>query len=158
MTKQQTFNIQYSKLSSCGFTIVELLLVVAIFFVVAGFAPVLYNRFFLQDAVAEAADRVAGSLRNAQGFSLAGKGSLPWGVALNGNSIILFQGNSFATRNTALDRRIAIPSAVSISGLTETVFARVSGVPTTPLTISLTAPGGISRSVTMNSLGVVSRE
>ncbi|QQS15464.1 MAG: prepilin-type N-terminal cleavage/methylation domain-containing protein [Candidatus Moraniibacteriota bacterium] len=158
MAKCQIFNIRYPKSSSQGFTIIELLLVVAIFFAVAGFAPAFYNRFFLQDAVVEAADRIAGSLRNAQGFSLAGKGSLPWGVALNGNAVVLFQGNSFATRNTALDRQIALPSSVSISGLSETVFARVSGMPTAPLTISLTASGGVSRSVLMNSLGVVSRE
>ena len=146
-------------MASRGFTVIELLLVVAIFFVIAGFAPAFYGRFFLQDAVAEAADRVAGSLRNAQGYSLAGKGSLPWGVALNGNVVVLFQGNSFATRNTALDRQVALPSSVSISGLNETVFARVSGVPTAPLAVSLTASsGGISRRVTMNALGVVSRE
>ena len=142
---------------SRGFTVIELLLVMAIFFIIAGFAPAFYTRFLSQDAVSETADRVAGALRNAQGYSLAGKGNFPWGVALSGNAIVLFQGNSFATRNAALDRRVAVPSSVSVSGLNETVFARVSGIPTAPLTISLTASGGALRTVSMNALGVVSR-
>ena len=143
---------------SRGFTVIELLLVMAIFFIIAGFAPTFYGRFLSQDAVSETADRVAGALRNAQGYSLAGKGSLPWGVAVNSGTLVLFQGNSFATRNAALDRRVAVPSSVLVSGLNETIFARVSGVPTAPLTISLTASGGASRTVTMNVLGVVSRK
>lgn len=145
-------------MASRGFTVIEFLLVVAIFFVIAGFAPAFYTRFLSQDAVSEATDRLAGSLRNAQGYSLAGKGSLPWGVALSGNSLVLFQGTSFATRNAALDRRVAVPPSVSVSGLSETVFARVSGIPTAPLTVSLTASGGVSRTLVMNALGVVSRE
>lgn len=143
---------------SRGFTVIELLLVVAIFFVIAGFAPAFYSRILSQDAVAETSDRLAGALRNAQGYSLAGKGSLPWGVALSDNSFVLFQGASFATRNTALDRRVVIPSSVSISGLSETVFARVSGIPTAPLTVSFTASGGVSRTLVMTALGVVNRE
>ena len=143
---------------SRGFTVIELLLVMAIFFIIAGFAPTFYGRFLSQDAVSETADRVAGALRNAQGYSLAGKGSLPWGVTLSGGALVLFQGSSFATRNAALDRRVAVPSSVSVSGLNETVFARVSGMPTAPLAISLTTSSGASRTVTMNALGVVSRK
>ena len=158
MTQYSASTIQYPRVSSRGFTVVELLIVVAMFSLIAGFAPAFYSRFLSQDAVAETADRLAGSLRNAQGYSLAGKGNLPWGVALNGGALVLFQGNSFATRNAALDRRVAVPSSVSVSGFSETVFARVSGVPTAPLTVLLTASGGASRTVTMNVLGVVSRK
>lgn len=143
---------------SRGFTLIEFMLVMALFLILAGMAPAFYSRFLLQDAVAETADRLAFSLRNAQGFALSGKEGTPWGVAISGDSIVLFSGTSFATRNAALDRRVAVPSAVTIGGFTETVFSRVTGMPTAPLTISLTASGGASRTVVMNSFGVVSRQ
>lgn len=145
-------------MSSRGFTLIEFMLVVALFLVLAGMAPSFYSRFLLQNAVSDTADRLAFSFRTAQGYALSGKGSAPWGVALNGNSIVLFRGANFATRNSALDRRVSVPANVSISGFTETSFSRVSGIPTAPLLVSITASGGASRTVTVNALGVVSRE
>ena len=143
---------------SRGFTVIELMLVVALFLALAGLAPAFYGRFLLQDAVAETADRLALSLRNAEGYALAGKGNAPWGVAINGNSIVLFSGATFATRTIALDRKVAVPSNVVIGGFTETTFARVSGTPTAAATATITASGGASRTVVVNALGVVSRQ
>lgn len=145
-------------MSSRGFTVIEFLLVMAIFFVIAGAAPAFYSRFFFQDAVSETAERLAGSLRSAQGLALTGKGGAPWGVSINDGSIIVFRGTSFAMRNSALDRKVSIPSSVLIAGFTETVFARVTGLPVAPATISITALGGATRTLVLNAQGVVSRQ
>ncbi len=145
-------------MNSRGFTIIEFILMVAIFLMLAGMAPAFYGRFLLQDAVAETADRLAFSLRSAQGYALSGKEGAPWGVALDGSSIVLFRGASFATRDPVFDRKVSVPASVSIGGFTETVFARVSGAPDAPIVASITASGGVSRTIRMNALGVVGRE
>lgn len=144
--------------SSRGFTLIEFLLTVGIFLTLAGMAPAFYSRFVLQDAVAETADRLAFSLRNASGFSLAGKDDSSWGVAIDGTEIVLFRGANFATRDASADRRVSIPSTVAITGFTETTFARVSGAPSASATVSITASGGAARTVRLNEFGVVSRE
>ena len=141
-----------------GFTFIEFLLTVGIVLALASLASPFSGRFLLQDAVAETADRLALSLRNAQGFSLSGKDSSRWGVMIDGNSIVLFRGPSFAGRDISADRRIAIPQNVIVSGFSETVFDPVSGAPTTPLSISVGAVGATSRTVVLNSFGAVSRQ
>lgn len=157
MTQQSPFIIHHSSLYSRGFTLIEFMLAVAILLILAGTAPVFYSRFLLQDAALEAADRLAFSLRNAQGYALSGKGGAPWGVAISGGDIVLFRGASFAARTPALDRRVSLPANVSVGGFSETVFARVSGIPNAPATITITASGGVSRSLVLNAAGVVSR-
>jgi hypothetical protein len=112
----------------------------------------------VQNYVAEVSDRLAFSLRSAQGYALSGKGGDSWGVAIDGTDIVVFRGESFALRDAGSERRTAIPSSVSIVGFSETIFAPNTGIPSASGIVSITSSGGVERRVVWNDLGILDRE
>lgn len=130
----------------------------ALFLVLAGMSSVFYGQFLLDNAVAETENRIVSFARTAQGYAIAGKSGLPWGIAQSGGKLFLFQGNSFAARNTALDRTTSIPSNVAINTLSEITFQPVSGTPSTTPTITLVATNGTTRTLVVNTVGVLGRQ
>jgi hypothetical protein len=77
-----------------------------------------------------------------------------WGVAYQSSKIILFQGASYTSRNPAFDEVFAVSPSVNISGLTEVVFQRKTGLPQTTPTITISSIG-TTKVITINSQGVV---
>jgi prepilin-type N-terminal cleavage/methylation domain-containing protein len=147
-----------------GFTLIELLLTVSIISVIGILSTGFYSRFLLQNAVANTSDQLIADLRKAQMYSMTGKYNLTnttWGVRYGSNTITLFLGSSYATRNSAFDETFTVNPSVTISGFTELVFAKTTGLPTggnpsnTP-TIVISG-GSSSKTVTVNSLGIASR-
>lgn len=140
-----------------GFTIIELILVVAIMLTLSVMAPVFYSRFLLQNAVANTVDQFTGSFRKAQTYSMMGKQGSAWSVNYSSNAITLYKGTSFASRDSSFDEKFSVNSSVSVSGITDVSFARFSGLPN-PSTSSITvSSGNNSKNITINSQGVVSR-
>jgi len=140
-----------------GFTLIELILVVAIVSFIAVLSSPFYARFLVQNAVDNTTDQLTGSLRKGQVYSMMGKQGSPWSVNFSSNTITLYKGTSFASRDASFDEKFSVNSAVSINGTTDISFARVSGLPT-PATATITiSSGSNSKTVTMNAQGVVSR-
>ncbi len=147
-----------------GFTLIELLLTVSIISVIGILSTGFYSRFLLQNAVANTSDQLIADLRKAQMYSMTGKYNLTnttWGVRYGSNTITLFLGSSYATRNSAFDETFTVSPSVTISGFTELVFAKTTGLPTggnpsnTP-TIVISG-GSSSKTITVNSQGIASR-
>lgn len=140
-----------------GFTIIELILVIAIISTVALLSSPFYSRFLLQNAVDNTVDQLSGSLRKAQVYSMMGKQSSAWSVNFSSNTITLYKGASFVARNPAFDEKFSVNPNVTISGMTDISYAKVTGLPT-PTTATITISSGAnSKTVTINSQGVVSR-
>lgn len=135
-----------------GFTLIELLVVIAIVLVLAGMSPVIFSRLLLQNSVSNVADYLKINLRNAQTYSMSGKLGTRWGVALDNGKLVVFSGNSYATRDTGLDQSMNIDTNIVISGLTEVVFNEQTGTPSSSLNISLVA-GENNRSIILNAEG-----
>ncbi|MEK7573852.1 MAG: prepilin-type N-terminal cleavage/methylation domain-containing protein [Patescibacteria group bacterium] len=134
-----------------GFTLIELLLVISIMLTVGSFSVVFFSRFLTQNAVANTQDRLLGQLRKAQMYAMMGKQNGNWGVRFGSNTITLFlQGNS------AFDEKFTENATISISGFSEIVFTKTTGLPSTTGTYTI-AGNDSSRQVTVNSQGVVSR-
>ena len=147
-----------------GFTLLELLLTVAIISIIGIMSTGFYSRFFLQNAVSNTADQLTADFRKAQMYSMTGKYNLTnttWGVRYDSNTITLFLGSSYATRNTAFDEKFTVHPSVTVNGFTEIVFAKTTGLPTggdpsnTP-TIVISG-GNTSKTITLNAQGVASR-
>jgi hypothetical protein len=85
---------------------------------------------------------------------MTGKNNSEWGVAVNDGKIILFQGGSFASRDQNFDEKFAIHSSVTISGMDEVVFARMTGRPDNQSMITISG-NGVTENITMNSEGVL---
>lgn len=139
-----------------GFTLIELLVTISIMAILATATSVVYSRFLVQSAVGITADQIAEDLRTAQFNTIQGRQAGSWGVRYASSTLTLFQGTSYASRNTALDQLYKTNTALSIVGLNETVFARVTGFPSVTSTIVITGSNS-SQTITVNSNGVVSR-
>lgn len=140
-----------------GFTLVEILLVITIMLTLSVPTAAFYGRFLTQNAVSNTVDQIAGSLRKAQTYAMAGKnGSSNWGVNFGAKTITLYSGNSYVTRTPALDEKFSVNTNVSVVGLTDLNFTRVTGIPASSPTITVSG-GNTSKTISINSQGVVSR-
>ncbi|MEK7559217.1 MAG: prepilin-type N-terminal cleavage/methylation domain-containing protein [Patescibacteria group bacterium] len=134
-----------------GFTLIELLLVISIILTIGSFSVVFFSRFLTQNAVANTQDRLLGQLRKAQMYAMMGKQNGNWGVRFGSNTITLFlQGNS------AFDEKFTENATISISGFSEIVFTKTTGLPSTTGTYTVIGNDS-SKQVIVNSQGVVSR-
>lgn len=138
-----------------GFTLIELLLTVTLLALVGGIGVPVYNSFQNRNTLDLAAAAYASSLRRAQAQAQGVVGDSAWGVRVESGSIILFKGNSFATRDTTYDEVFSIPTSISIAGQQESVFTKFTGMPQSAGSLTLTSANNDSKSVTMNVKGMV---
>lgn len=143
----------YSELSK-GFTLLELLLSVAIIGLLAGLSLPVYRTLLSKNDLDITAAVTASSLQRAQTLSQAVDTDTTWGVNVQNNNIVIFKGASFAARDTTFDETFSVPVSISIGGTTEIVFAKLTGLPQTTGTVSLSSESD-SRSVTINAKGMV---
>lgn len=139
-----------------GFTFIELLLVISITLIIGSYSAVFFSRFISQNAVSNTQDQLTNQLRKAQLYAMMSKQNSNWGVNFSSNTITLYQGNSFATRNTAFDEVFTVNNSVTVSGLSDTNFARMTGIPNTTSSVTVSGTGG-SKTITVNSQGVVNK-
>lgn len=144
--------------NAAGFTFIEVILVVSLVLILGGMSTAFGSRFFIQNAVANASDQMAGDLRKAQINSMMGKGDNNWGVNYSSNTITLYKGTSFASKIAGFDETFSVPAGVTITsnGATDVNFARGTGKPNSAPTFTITGSGE-SRTVTINSQGMVTR-
>ena len=137
-----------------GFTLIEVMLTLALVSILASLSFPLSGYFLSPQEVAVVRDELQGSLSKAQLYSMTGKNGALFGVAVHDQAIVLFQGNSFATRDQAFDEVFPLHPRVTVSGLTEVVFARVTGEPDTEPTMTI-AGNDTTETVTMNAEGIL---
>lgn len=142
--KQQRFS---------GFTLIELLLVMGLFAVVIGLSTPVAIGFLTRNDLSQTTVQAKSMLRRSAQLAMQGEQDSAWGVRFASGAVTLFAGNSYATRNTAFDEVLTVPSTITASGVTETVFQKLSGLPAPIGVITLTSPAG-TRSITINSEGM----
>lgn len=138
-----------------GFTLIEILLSLALMGVIAGFSVPLYQSFQNQNQLQVTATTMTQTLRRAQVLSQANDGDSRWGVYVETGAITLFQGDDFSDRNSALDERFDIPESLSIDGDQEFVFKKLSGLPSAEGATTFTGPANRESTVSINSQGMV---
>jgi len=137
-----------------GFTLLEVLLSVAIISVLAGLSLPVYRTLIMKNDLDIAAATIASSLRRAQVLSQAVDGDATWGVKAQSGSIVLFKGASYAGRDPNFDEIFDMPTSISVSGTNEIVFTKLTGFPQTTGTINLSTESD-ARSVPINEKGAV---
>jgi len=143
--------------NNTGFTLIELLLVISAMSIVSVLSISFYSRFLLQNAVSNTQDQIVGQLRKAQIYAMMGKQNSGWGVNYASNTLTLFKGSTFATRTAAFDEIFMINPNVTITGLTEVDFARITGIPGTTASITISSNNNNSKTVTVSAQGMVSK-
>ncbi|QQS58770.1 type II secretion system protein [Candidatus Peregrinibacteria bacterium] len=122
-----------------GFTLLEILLVVALFTALAGVSLPVSLAFLQKSSLDVTAQNTVQTLRRARTLAQSSAHDMSWGVYAEGGQIILFGGDSYATRNTSFDETLPIPELISVSGQQETVFEKFSGKPKNAGTLSFQA-------------------
>ena len=151
-----------------GFTLVELLIVIAIGLVIVGGSLFSYSRLTGRSYLGARTYELIQTIRQAQLNSVARLNDDRWGVHIdpdiggNNDNFVLFKGVAYASRNSAYDTVTNLPDSVSISLISlndagaDIIFNKTTGVPAQYGTITLTDNQGGSNIININSYGIVS--
>lgn len=134
-----------------AFSLIELILVVTIVLTLGVLSTVFYSRFLNQNSVANVSDQLASQLRKAQTYAMAGKQNTSWGVKYTAGTITLF-----ATSSSAFDETFSVNNNISVTGFSQVIFSKATGMPDTTPTITISG-GGNTKTVSVNIQGAVSR-
>ena len=137
-----------------AFTLIELVLVIALSAFLLGGGAVIYSRM-QQDS-----DLQANTQLTLQAVSLARSNTAGafvdsgWGVYFQGQQVIVFQGNNYASRNTTYDVQFSLLGNYTLSGTNEITFSKNNLKPNTGGSITI-SNGNLSQILTINALGTV---
>lgn len=137
-----------------AFTLFEILLAISLMGLVAAISSPFLSQVIGGNELQGAADIYVQSIRRAQSLARTGENDSDWGVYIQNGSVTVFEGNSYATRDTAQDEIIDISTVLNITGTQEYVFAAVTGEPGAAGSTTITA-GSDSFVITVNSKGIV---
>jgi len=140
---------------SQGFSLIEMLLSIALIGVLAGLSVPVYSGYVGHNDVHIAAQTVTQAYRHAQQYARSGEGDSEWGVRVVNGSVTVFKGGSYATRDTAYDEEFVLSQGMSVSGIEECVFTKMTGNPTVTGEVFLSSNAGISRVISVNEKGMV---
>ncbi len=149
------------KKSGAGFTLMEILVVMAIIAVFTAFTPKIlssYNKYSLDSNYNE----LIQDLRSAVIKSMSGESGSGWGVHLvtgSGGSFTLFKGTSYAGRDTDYDEPHLLASSLTLTASsTDIIFSKIEATTTNTGTITLSWPdGNLSKGILVNAYGVLTK-
>ncbi|HSW98308.1 MAG TPA: type II secretion system protein [Candidatus Saccharimonadales bacterium] len=138
-----------------GFTLLEVLLSVTIMAMLVGISMPFYESFVRRNDLALATQTVSALIRRAETYSRSANSDSGWSVEFQSTTATLFLGNNFAGRNTNYDEAVSLPGSVTASGLSEVQFAKLTALPNTTGTVTLSSTLSETRTVTVNAKGMV---
>lgn len=143
--------------SARGFTLIEVLLSVAIISLITGMSLPILASFNDRNDLDLTAQGIVSQLRRAQTYARGTNGDSQWGVHAQNGGAVLFKGSSYATRDTSYDEPTTISPTVTVTGLSEFLFAKLDGTPSTTGSVTLTNTNtNETRTITINAKGMVS--
>jgi len=148
--------------SQKGFTLLELLLVLAIIAIIAAFTFPIYTGFQLSQIHDTRTEEIVQALRQAQSKSMAGQNDSSWGVYFDSsnNKFVIFQGTSYASRVSDYDYETELESTLSLSNISingggsEVVFTKIDGSTTDYGSLDLTTDEDTA-TISINAAGLV---
>jgi len=138
-----------------GFTLLEVLLSVAIISLLMGLSMPVYESFVRRNDLDIATQQLVATLRRAEVYAQGVNRDTAWSVRIQPSSVTLFQGTNFATRNTAFDETFTLAGSLAPSGLSEIQFAKRTALPNTTGVITLSSNTNTTRTITVNAKGMV---
>ncbi len=138
-----------------SFTLLEILLSVSIISILAGLTMPLYQSFQNRNDLDIAASTFAQASRRASILSRAVDEDTNWGIYVENGTLTIYKGSSFALRDNTYDEIYPLSTSMTISGTREYNFAKLSGYPLIPGTITFTSVNNESRNVSINTKGTI---
>ena len=120
-------SVKELRLNNSGVTLLEILITLAIFgMLIAATAPFTFN-FYQRYQLDSDRSMLVTILREARTLSLSGQGAANHGVSIASAQFTLFEGPSYAARDTSKDQVFDRFEAVAITGPNEIVFRSLYG-------------------------------
>ena len=133
-----------------GFTLIEMLTVVAILVVISALSYPFFTRLILQNFVNDTANNLVGNLRRAQFYAMTSKDSSNWQVNYSNSKVTLVESGNGTVFGT-----YTISPGVSVTGPSQIIFSNPTGLPSNTGTFTV-VDGNITETVTIDSQGVAS--
>lgn len=149
------------RVNNYAFTLVELLIVIAITLILAAAALPIYGNLQVSAQLNETTSQITQTLRIAQNNSLNRINSNTHGVKFEIDKFILYQGDSYSTRDSEYDRETQLDVPLSIStnlNGDEIVFTKSFGLPNSTGTVTLTHEVEGMGYILINDLGIIEEE
>lgn len=145
-----------------GFTLLELLIVIAIVGILAVGGVASYRNFGKDTELVSVADILRGDLKHMQSKAMIGEGGTKWGVHLVSGATSYYE--LFSTPTTYADGSMTVAATTTLAkGITfsdpasgfskDIIFAKISGA-TTATTTTLVSEG-LSKTITVTSIGTI---
>ena len=126
----------------------------AILATLVGLTAMVENRALNLQQAEQAAELLRIELVSARTESIANTHDGRWGVHIENNVIVQFQGDGYDVRDAAYDKRLEFAEDVTVSGTRDYVFERPSGLPLNNGETDFSNIGSAYR-VTVNRYGAV---
>jgi prepilin-type N-terminal cleavage/methylation domain-containing protein len=143
------------KISKKGFTLIEVVLSLSVLLILSAASLPIIWPYLTQNDLEVATQVTTESLRRAQVLAMAQKKDSSWGVKIQANNVIIFQGTSFENRDNSFDELINFLITLQVSGPDEIIFEKLSGIPNQNGNIVLSNSENQSKSVNINSKGLI---
>ena len=139
-----------------GFTLVEVLVVIAILGGIVGLAIPFYQSFQVGSQLDNTTQEIVGSLRSSQMRAMASKAFTSHVIHFGSGNFIVFQGASY-NPGDILNEESEVPSVISITPSmgSDVIFSAIRGETSNGGVITISATNGESRTITINDIGVV---
>lgn len=144
-----------------GFSLIEVVVIIAIIAVLIAVIAIPLSRFRQQQALQNSTNVVVSVLNDARAKTFAALDNSSYGVTLFNNKIVLMKGSTYidgaATNETYL-LETPVSASWSIAGGSNIIsFERLRGDTNHYGTITLQLPSGASRIISVSAFGAVSR-
>jgi len=159
-------NLANARTKSAGFTLIEVLIIVAILAVIATIGSVYLFNYYSRQNLSLTVNEIIAVLREAYNGSITQENGDQWGVRFSNvaapGSIKLFRGSSFDSGIliSSLDLRAGVQFIYPVSGNSaDVIFSKVTGYPnaSTSIKVALTRDSNASSSINISVVGQISK-
>lgn len=146
-----------------GFTLVEILLVIAILGGLIGISFPILRSLLITNYLTGSADEIVQTLRQAQTNAISGAGDSKWGVFFDkdNNKFIFFKGETFLGRDQSYDLISDLPKSIKIESIslngggTAIVFQKTNGKTNQYGSLTLEGLNNQTKDIIINQYGVI---
>lgn len=138
---------------NAGFTLIEALIVIGILAVLFSAGLPVGLNFYYDSQFESEYNTLTSMLQLARNLAMANYNQSNFGISINEENFIIFQGSSFAARTVSQDRSFPRATSITVTGPSELVFTQLSGLVASS-TFNL-SDGRLSRDIYLNSEGLV---
>ena len=139
-----------------GFTLIELMLAIALMAIVVGFAAPLLLSYQRSSILATDIYKAQESIRRAQTLASNSQEDSNWGAYVTNNDITVYKGNNYGARDVNFDETVSLSNITLVSGTIEFNFDVFSGetLDTGTLTFSV---DNKTKGINVNEKGLVAQ-